>query len=63
MKSKQEIEEYLGMKIKPYYITEVESIYGEEQIAYDRYVLGKRVPANYSSRKALPKETEEALKN
>ena len=33
MKSKKEIEEYLGMKIEPYYIREVESIYGEEQIA------------------------------
>lgn len=62
MKSKQEIEEYLGMKIEPYYIREVESIYGEEQIAYDRYVFGQRIPANYTETKALPKKTEDALK-
>ena len=62
MKSKKEIEEYLGMKIEPYYIREVESIYGEEQVAYDRYVLGQRIPANYSERKALPKNAEDALK-
>ena len=62
MKSKQEIEEYLGMKIEPYYIREVESIYGEEQIAYDRYVFGQRIPANYTETKALPKKAEEALK-
>ena len=62
MKSKKEIEDYLGMKIEPYYTTEVESIYGEEQIAYDRYVFGQRIPANYRKAKALPKETEDALK-
>ena len=63
MKSKEEIEKYLGMKIKPYYTTEVESIYGEEQIAYDRYVLGQRIPANYRiKRETLPERTEEALK-
>lgn len=62
MKSKQEIEEYLGIKIEPYYIREVESIYGEEQIAYDRYVFGQRIPANYTETKALPKKAEDALK-
>ncbi len=62
MKSKKEIEDYLGMKIEPYYTTEVESIYGEEQIAYDRYVFGQRIPANYRKAKALPKKTEDALK-
>ena len=62
MKSKKEIEDYLGMKIEPYYTTEVESIYGEEQVAYDRYVFGQRIPANYRKAKALPKETEDALK-
>ena len=63
MKSKKEIEDYLGgVRIEPYYTTEVESIYGEEQVAYDRYVFGQRIPANYRKAKALPKETEDALK-
>ncbi len=63
MKSKKEIEDYLGMKIEPYYTTEVESIYGEEQIAYDRYVLGQRIPANYRIKgEYLPERTKEALK-
>ena len=62
MKSKKEIEDYLGMKIEPYYTTEVESIYGEEQVAYDRYVMGQRIPVNYRENKALPKRTEDAIK-
>ena len=62
MNSKKEIEDYLGMKIESYYTMEVESIYGEEQVPYDRYVFGQRIPANYRKEKALPKETEDALK-
>ena len=62
MKSKREIEEYLGMKIEPYYTTEVDSVYGEEQIAYDRYVFGQKIPDNYRKEKALPKIAEDALK-
>lgn len=62
MKSKKEIEEYLGMNIEPYYASKVETVYGEEQIPYDRYVLGQRIPANYTIEEKLPEKTEETLK-